>query len=94
MEAHFEETVTLRKTAAILNVNSSYLSRIFHLETGITFIEYLNKIRVDRAKQLLEEDMALKEVAYRCGFQSYAYFMKIFKEYTEQTPREYLLSKL
>lgn len=93
MKEHLEETVTLGKTAVALSVNSSYLSRIFHMETGMTFIEYLNRVRVNQAKQLLEENIAIKEIAGRCGFQSYAYFMKIFKEYTKQTPREYLLEK-
>lgn len=93
MEGHLRETVTLGKAASALNVNSSYLSRVFHMETGDTFIEYLNKIRVEKAKQLIVKDMALKEIASKCGFQSYAYFMKIFKEYTKQTPREYLLGK-
>ena len=93
MKEHLEETVTLGKTAVALSVNSSYLSRIFHVETGMTFIEYLNRIRVNRAKQLLEENVAIKEIVGRCGFRSYAYFMKIFKEYTKQTPREYLSEK-
>ena len=90
MKDHFKETITLSQTAERLNVNSSYLSRVFHNETGMTFIEYLNRIRVEKAKELLKEGKALKEITGECGFQSYGYFLKIFKEYTGHTPKEYL----
>ena len=91
MKEHCSETITLSQTAERLNVNSSYLSRVFHGETGMTFIEYLNRIRVEKAKELLKDGKTLKETVGACGFQSYNYFLKIFKEYTGQTPKKYLL---
>ena len=74
----------------MLGVNSSYLSRIFHEETGSTLTEYLNRIRVEKAKELLYEKHHLKEVVSLCGFKRYSYFLKIFKEYTDMTPKEFL----
>lgn len=90
MKEHCHEAVSLSGTAAGIGVNSSYLSRVFHEDTGMTFTDYLNRIRVDRATKLLEENLPLKDIAYRCGFKNYGYFLKIFKDYTGKTPKEFL----
>lgn len=90
MESAYDVSVSLSSVAAHIGVNSSYLSRIFHEETGVTFTEYLNRIRVEESKKLLEKGRPLKEIASLCGFKSYGYFLKIFKDYTKQTPKEYL----
>lgn len=92
MQKHCQEPIGLSDTAAGIGVNSSYLSRVFHEETGKTFTEYLNGIRVERAKKLLRENLPLKDVVSRCGFKNYGYFLKIFKDYTGKTPKEYLAS--
>ncbi|MFR6327950.1 MAG: helix-turn-helix domain-containing protein [Eisenbergiella sp.] len=68
----------------------SYLSRIFHDETGRTITDYLNEIRIEAAKEMLAERYALKDIAVRSGFNNYTYFLKIFKDYTGRTPKEYL----
>ena len=52
--------------------------------------DYLNRVRVEQSKKLLEEDVPLKEIVCRCGFRSYGYFLKIFKEYTGKTPKGFL----
>ena len=76
--------------ATDIGANSSYLSRVFHEETQMTVTEFLNRIRVEQAQKLLEEDIPMKDIVYRCGFRSYPYFLKIFKEYTKKTPKEFL----
>lgn len=90
MEERYGEHIGLREIAGAIGTNSSYLSRLFHEETGMTVTEYLNRVRVERAKDLLEEDVPLKEIVHRCGFRSYGYFLKIFKEYIGKTPKEFL----
>lgn len=94
MQKHCHEPIGLSDTAAGIGANSSYLSRVFHEETGKTFTEYLNGIRVERATKLLRGDLPLKDVVSRCGFKNYGYFLKIFKDYTGRTPKEYLASGL
>ena len=90
MEQRYGEHVGLREIAGAIGTNSSYLSRLFHEETGTTVTEYLNRVRVEQSKKLLHEDVPLKEIVHRCGFRSYGYFLKIFKEYTGKTPKEFV----
>lgn len=87
---HYKEPISLRMIAEGIGVSSSYLSRIFHDETGLTVTDYLNTIRMEEARRLVGENVALKEVVSRCGFRSYGYFLRIFKEYTGMTPKEFL----
>lgn len=92
MKEHCHEPIGLSDTAMQIGANSSYLSRLFHEETGKTFTEYLNGIRVERAIGLLRENLPLKDVVIQCGFKNYGYFLKIFKDYTGKTPKEFLVS--
>ena len=92
MKEHCHEPIGLSDTAMGIGANSSYLSRLFHEETGKTFTEYLNGIRVERAVGLLRENLPLKDVVSQCGFKNYGYFLKIFKAYMGKTPKEFLLS--
>lgn len=87
---HFKSPISLRMIAEGIGVSSSYLSRVFHDETGMTVTDYLNTIRLEEAKRLLKEDIPLKEVVSECGFRNYGYFLRVFKEYTGKTPKEYL----
>lgn len=90
LKKNYGQSVSLRTVAAGIGTNSSYLSRIFHDETGRTITDYLNEIRIEAAKEMLAERYALKDIAVRSGFNNYTYFLKIFKDYTGRTPKEYL----
>ena len=82
--------LSLKTQAKLLNVNPSYLSTHFKKETGVTLTDYVNKKRVERAKQLLNEShMQIQAVAQSCGILDVNYFTKIFKKYTGITPKEY-----
>lgn len=76
-----------------VSYSRSYLSRVFHQETGYTIPEYINMVRMENAMELLRETkLPLREVATSVGIQDSFYFSKLFKKYTKQTPREYRLS--
>lgn len=76
-----------------VNYSRSYLSRVFHQETGFTIPEYINKIRMENAMELLRETtLPLREVATSVGINDSFYFSKLFKKFTGQTPREYRLA--
>ena len=71
-------------------MNSSYLSTLFKNEVGTGFVEYLNEVRLERAKELMDSSqLRLKEIIDEVGFCSYPYFFSLFKKKYGMTPKEY-----
>lgn len=70
-------------------MNPAYFSRLFHSLTGMTFSQYSNRVRVEKAVEILKsnDDVSMTEVSLRCGFDSIRNFNRIFKKYTGYTPR-------
>jgi len=63
---------------------------LFKQVTGISFKEYLNKVRIEEAKSLLEHtDYSIMEIAVACGYSDQSYFTKVFKKATGITPKQY-----
>lgn len=63
---------------------------LFSEETGMTITEYKTQIRMEKAKELmLDSRLKLYEIADILGYDNAKYFSKVFKKYTNQTPREY-----
>ncbi|RIX59645.1 response regulator [Paenibacillus nanensis] len=86
----YAEDISLQTVAGQINVNPSYLSRVFKEETGENFIGYLTRIRIEKAKQLLKSKAyKVYEVASLTGYPNTAYFSKLFKKATGVTPEEY-----
>ncbi|TVQ37499.1 MAG: response regulator [Spirochaetaceae bacterium] len=82
--------LSLRTVCSALSVSKSYFSPIFKQHTGMTFVEYLTAIRMERAKELLSyDDLKSYEVAERVGFRDAHYFSLTFKKQTGLTPTEY-----
>ncbi len=87
---NYKNNVSLNEAAECIGINSSYLSRIFKEDCGMGFVEYLNKIRVEYAKKVIESGrMKLKDVVKEAGFNNYTYFFKVFKDVINMTPVEY-----
>lgn len=87
---HYNEQVTLNEVAENIYVSTFYISRMFKKELGISFVDYLNDVRIEKAKELLK-DVKYKtyEVAELVGIPDPHYFSKIFKKYAGMTPSEY-----
>lgn len=90
LEAHYSEPITLNDVAEKLYVSTYYLSRMFKKELNKNFVDYLNEIRINRAKELLM-DVRYKtyEIADAIGISDPHYFSKLFKKYVGITPTEY-----
>lgn len=87
--SNYQKPLSLDDVSVSIGVNSAYLSRTFKKDVGIGFVEFLNHHRVHVAKQLLKQDLALKEIVQKTGFSSYNYFFKVFKELVGSTPQEF-----
>lgn len=90
IKEHFSEQVTLNEVAAHTFVSTYYISRMFKKETGKNFVDFLNEIRLEKAKELLK-DVRLKtyEIAEIVGIPDAHYFSRLFKKYEGCTPSEF-----
>lgn len=81
---------SLKIYANLLSVHPSYLSSLFHKETGLTLTEYVNQKRVEHGVFLLNTtDMQIQMIAQQCGIPDINYFTRIFKKQYGITPSEY-----
>jgi signal transduction histidine kinase/ABC-type sugar transport system substrate-binding protein/AraC-like DNA-binding protein len=82
--------VTRQEIARAVGVSSNYLSRIFHQEVGLSTWDCLNRIRILKAREILENSPdPITMVATQVGFEDSAYFSRIFKKHTGQSPQAY-----
>ncbi|MBU3199937.1 response regulator [Clostridium estertheticum] len=90
IKEHYNMKITLNDMAEKVYLNSSYLSVQFKKEMGINFIDYIKKVRIEKAKELLKRiDLKSYEVCEAVGYKDYKYFTELFKELTGLTPLEF-----
>lgn len=90
MESDFYLPVTCDSIAAKFQMHPDSLSRLVRKMTGVGVNRYLSKLRLEHAKRLLENsNLAIGEIADRCGFQYASYFIKRFREYYADSPSHY-----
>ena len=82
--------ITLETVAEEVHVTPSYLSMLFKQQTGLRLIEYLNRCRIEKSKELIRAgDLKIYEIAYRVGYQDEKYFHIMFKRYTGMTATQF-----
>lgn len=87
---HLAEDVSLQTLAASVDMHPVYLSKIYKLATGEGLKDYLYRVRMERAIQLLtNKDLKVYEIAEQIGYLNTAYFIKVFKKEYGLTPQEY-----
>lgn len=87
---HYRNNISLKSAAETIHVNSTYLSTLFKRELGISFVAYLNSVRLAHAEELLNNPaLTVTEVCLSTGFSSSSYFTKLFKAKNGTTPNEY-----
>ncbi|MEG0766080.1 MAG: helix-turn-helix transcriptional regulator, partial [Clostridia bacterium] len=90
VETSFNQDINLSVLAERLGYNANYLSRYFKQTQGINFTDYLNRRKLEYAKQLLMDNaQTIKQVAQAAGFNSTALFIKTFERYEGATPGEF-----
>ena len=84
------EELTLGSLASRLGLSERQVSRLFRLELGTTFTDHVTRLRVDRARRLLDESaLPVIEVAAETGWSSLAHFNAVFRRHTGHTPTAY-----
>jgi AraC-like DNA-binding protein len=92
--ANQADPIDLAKVAQAMHVSTFYFCKLFKRATGLTFTEYLSRVRVEKAKKLLlNPHLRISEIAYDVGFQSLTHFNRVFRQVVGQSPTNYRESK-
>jgi YesN/AraC family two-component response regulator len=84
---HHADPITLDDIACAMHMSTFYFCKMFKKATGLTFTDYLGRIRVKKAKSLLlNPHLHVSEIAYTVGFQSLTHFNRIFREIAGEHP--------
>lgn len=90
LNVRYAEKITLEDVAHHVYLSPTYLSRVFKRETGSSLVDFLNRIRIEKSKELLSQpDIRLIDVALQCGFESQSYYNRVFKQSVGMTPQQY-----
>ena len=90
IEAHIANDVSLGSVARAVNVSANYFSELFKEATGINFVDYVSRVRVEKTKRfLLDPSRHITEIAFDVGFKSLSQFNRTFRRHAGMTPREY-----
>ena len=90
IDANFDKQITLAEIAKMSFLSISRLAHIFKEQMGITIIDYLTHVRIERAKQLLlATDQNCTEICFQVGYNNQSYFTRTFKDLVGMTPRQF-----
>jgi AraC-like DNA-binding protein/ligand-binding sensor protein len=91
---HQADPIDLDNVAKAMHVSTFYFCKIFKKATGLTFTDYLGRVRIEKAKSLLlNPHLRISEIAYDVGFQSLTHFNRVFRQVTAQSPTAFRVSK-
>lgn len=90
VKENYRQELTLNKMAEMMHVHPNYLSRIFKEKTGISYVDFVSRIKVEKAEKMLQKgEKSIKQVSIECGYINPNYFGRIFKKKTGMSPGEY-----
>ena len=90
IEKYQAEPLSLGRVAQAANISRHYFSKMFKQATGINFIDYLSRIRVEKSKTLLlNPNSRISEAAFACGFQSMTNFNRVFRRIVGHSPTQF-----
>lgn len=90
IKANQAEDLSLGQVAKAVNTSTFYFCKLFKKVTGINFTNYLSRLRIEKAKNLLlNPNLRVSEIAFEVGFQSLTHFNRVFKKILGQSPTDY-----
>jgi AraC-like DNA-binding protein len=88
--AHFAGKIALDQAAALCRLSPTQFCRLFKMEQGVSFAQFLLRFRLERAgERLADSDVLVKEVAYAVGFNDLSYFARAFKRQFGVSPHQF-----
>ncbi len=89
---NFHKSISLEEVAHTVHLSPYYFSRIFKAEKGFNFVDFLTKVRIDKAKLMLQNpEQTVVRVAAEAGYQDASYFCRVFRQEVGVTPNQYRL---
>jgi len=90
IQEHYATNMQLQHLADFLYIHPNYLSKLFKEKTGVNFIDYLTRVRIEKSKVLMKDvNLKIYEIALMTGFSNAKYFSSTFKAIVGLSPREY-----
>ncbi len=89
IDHRYHQNLTLEEIARSVSISPFYFCRLFREELGVSFTEYLTKVRLVKAIDLLAQGLSVKECSFAVGYNDPNYFSRIFRKYYQVTPSEY-----
>nr|WP_297863680.1 AraC family transcriptional regulator [uncultured Acetatifactor sp.] len=90
---NYTKPLTLEQTARELHLNKYYISHIFNERIKISFVDFINGLRIEHACTLLEQGCNITEIAFSSGFSSIRTFNRVFAQSMNMAPRDYIKYK-
>jgi PAS domain S-box-containing protein len=89
-----DPNLDIKLVATSLKSNTKYLSQVVNNQSGYNFKKYINQFRINKIKEMIKDPqnrvLNLFEIAQQCGFKNKSTFHKVFREFTDTTPKEFL----
>lgn len=89
IQKHYMEKITLEEVSDLVGFNSTYFSTVFKKDSGNNFVDYLTDVRINKAKELLREDLSINVICEEVGYLDMKHFKKTFKKKTGLNPNEF-----
>ena len=91
---HSDEDLSLAKVATSVHISPNYLSERFKEVTGVNFVDYIARHRIEKARKLLQDlNLRISEIAFAVGFQSLSQFNRVFRKLAGKSPTAYRAAK-
>lgn len=90
VQANYQNKISLKEISELVNMSAVSFNRFIKKRTGKTFIDYVNDTRIGFASRwLIEKELSIAEIAFKCGFNNIANFNRVFKKTKNCTPSQY-----
>jgi len=90
IDKHQADDLSLAQVAKAVNTSTFYFCKMFRRATGLNFTDYVSRVRIEKAKNLLlNRNLRVSEIAYEVGFQSLTHFNRVFKKILGLSPTQY-----